>query len=61
MPLGAKARLWKCMLNDPAYLAGLDKKYKDYTETKVDAYPLIPISGDPSKIIEAGKAIVDTI
>jgi hypothetical protein len=49
------------MLNDPAYLAGLDKKYKDYTETKVDAYPLIPISGDPSKIIEAGKAIVDTI
>jgi hypothetical protein len=49
------------MLNDTDYLAGLDKKYRDFTVTKVDAYPLVPISGDQSKIVEAGKAIVDSI
>jgi hypothetical protein len=61
MPVGAKARLWKSMLNDMEYLNGLDKKYQDYTETKIDAYPLVPISGDQSKIVTAGKTLVDTL
>jgi len=57
----SKVRLWKSMLNDMDYLNGLDKKFQDFTETKVDAYPLVPIAGDQTKMVEAGNGLLDNV
>lgn len=39
-----KLRLWKSFSSDPTYLKSLDEKYRNFTETKVDAEPLISLT-----------------